>query len=339
MTKGRARGPKRRAPTKAETSKSPDPVKSSGTKAPFNRGLSPKPGASNTNTLSEPLSRKVSRQSLKEESPNVTPQKPKPAAPAKSPLLRGSSGSSLKENEKLQFPTAAEARAKSPPPVSTPSWKVASRQPLSEGSPIGTLSAENKQPTIEEELETPRVPVKTAVVGLGLGPPTPIRLPKRDAGKGVASSTVAVAEPLRKTEHSHIEKENAQLLTEFFKGPPGFRASTIDFDLMSFFATSPAIPPEKVKTIRLEVSEITGHGKLKPVAREEQHVFFDENMYLCIHRFEGGTRKAQSEVYFWSGSKVSESAVEDAQLFARKTARESEGKLVIHCCPGVPMSC
>ncbi len=50
-------------------------------------------------------------------------------------------------------------------------------------------------------------------------------------------------------------------------------------------------------------------------------------MYLCIHSFESLTGSVATEVYLWGGDGVSEAAMEDAQLFCRKEARENNARL------------
>ncbi|KAA8895170.1 hypothetical protein FN846DRAFT_970874 [Sphaerosporella brunnea] len=357
MTKGRARGPKRRAPTKEPlavatsnsdsslalpkpTYRSPSPVTRS--PSPMARGPSPQPvETSKRATPSPELTRKPSSSSLQP----VTPQKsdkPKPPTPAKSPLLRSTSASSLKENEKFLpgSATIKEEVTKTPPLIRTPSSQLLVREPS-----VGSLRS-SSSPAPKEE---PPVPVIKAI--------SPIRLPKRDSDRknfivpgflGLSTSEAMhdaedskpmprlfsrTVTPLMEpeepiTDSGALDKDNALLLSQFFKGP-AFRANKIDFDVMNILASSPAIATEKIKTAHFDVSDITGNGKLNPVPKEQQHVFFDESMYLCTHRFESAVGKQEVEVYLWSGAKVSESAIEDAQLFARKTARENEGKLVL----------
>ncbi|KAF8245365.1 hypothetical protein K440DRAFT_646308 [Wilcoxina mikolae CBS 423.85] len=340
MTKGRARGPKRRAPTKAEPNATPAapervnldvPTARTATRSPSPRPLeTPKKVPSRVE-----LSRKTSSTSLGSSSAQKS-EKPKPPTPAKSPLLRGTSSSSLKENEKLptEPATIQEDAIKIPPTIKSPSSKVVSREPS-----LSTLSS-----TPTAKVEEPSDPIKRTGV-------SPITLPKRGGERknfGISgfpgfSGPPEVVEPEEKplprlfsrtvtplpenAESDAIEKDNSRLLSQFFRGP-SFRANKIDFDMMSILAANPALSTEKVRTTKFEISEITGYGKLNAIPNDEQHVLFDENMYLCIHSFEGVSGTKKIEVYLWSGVKVSESAIEDAQLFARKTARENDGKLI-----------
>lgn len=85
----------------------------------------------------------------------------------------------------------------------------------------------------------------------------------------------------------------------------------------------------KIKTLRKQIWEITGHGKSIPVPSHQEHILFENSLYLCTHVFGtlAGTRT--TEVYLWCGSGVAESAADDAQIFARKVAKEHNGKLLI----------
>jgi hypothetical protein len=339
MTKGRARGPNRRAPTKAKPSATPAvpqranldvTVARTATRSP-----SPRPFETPKKVPSRAeLSQKASSTSFGSLSAQKS-EKPKPTTPAKSPLLRGTSSSSLKENEKFPTDSATiqEGATKTPPLIKSPSSRVVSREPS-----LSMLS-----PSPAAKVEEPSDPIKRTGVSL-------ITLPKRGGERGVFglgipgfSSPPEVVVPEEKplprlfsrtvtpfpenAESDAIEKDNSRLLSQFFRGP-SFRANKIGFDMMSILATNPALSTEKVKTTKFEISEITGYGKLNSLPSDEQHVLFDENMYLCIHSFECVSGDKKIEVYFWSGIKVSEGAIEDTQLFARKTARENGGKLV-----------
>lgn len=85
----------------------------------------------------------------------------------------------------------------------------------------------------------------------------------------------------------------------------------------------------KIKTLRKQIWEITGHGKSIPVPSHQEHILFEDSLYLCTHIFGtlNGTRT--TEIYLWCGSGVAESAADDAQIFARKVAKEHNGKFLI----------
>ena len=85
----------------------------------------------------------------------------------------------------------------------------------------------------------------------------------------------------------------------------------------------------KIKTLRKQIVEITDNGKSVPVPSHREHILFEDCLYLCTHVFGtlAGTRT--TEVYLWCGDGVPSSSLEDAQLFARKAAKDNNGKLII----------
>lgn len=79
----------------------------------------------------------------------------------------------------------------------------------------------------------------------------------------------------------------------------------------------------------MQIWEITGGGKQQTMPPQQEHILFEECMYLCVHHFETSAGSKLSEAYLWCGDAVSEAAVEDAQLFCRRTARENAAKLEV----------
>lgn len=260
-----------------------------------------------------------------------------PSTSVKSPLLKSISASGLKENKiSIESEAVPKAAIKTQPPAKVFSANVLTREP--------SLGALKPSPTIIHDLVDP-----IKITGV-----SPIRLPKRDSDRrslGITgfpglSAPIQMMEsdederpmprlfsrsvsPLLPTpEPSAAESENTQLLSKFFTGPSSC-ANKIGFDIMSILASNPVVATEKVKTAHFEVSDIDGYGRLNPIPKEQHHVFFDNCMYLCSHHFENASGKNEAEVYLWSGSMVSSSEIEDAQLFARKVARQEGGRLVI----------
>ena len=83
----------------------------------------------------------------------------------------------------------------------------------------------------------------------------------------------------------------------------------------------------KIKTLRKDIWELSSDGKKTPLASHQEHILFEEKMYLCKHVFGSSSGKRTTEVYLWCGDQVSQSAIEDAQLFARNEAKDAGGKL------------
>ncbi|KAI9675669.1 MAG: hypothetical protein M1817_001036 [Caeruleum heppii] len=122
--------------------------------------------------------------------------------------------------------------------------------------------------------------------------------------------------------------EAERLFTDFFGQMP--KASSVTtVDTQSILDRRPDTSAEKLKTLRKEIWEVIGDGKKQNLPPDQEHVLFDGSMYLCTHTFATLSGSRKTEVYLWVGNQVSESAVEDAQLFSRKVARDSASHLMV----------
>ena len=121
-----------------------------------------------------------------------------------------------------------------------------------------------------------------------------------------------------------------RLITEILGGAPVSK-TIVDIDTHKVLSSrASAVDSDKIKTLRKQIWQISGDGKKTSIAPHQEHILCEENMYLCTHVFGSlafGTRT--TEVYFWHGEAVPSSAVDDAQIFARKAAKENNGKLII----------
>lgn len=153
-------------------------------------------------------------------------------------------------------------------------------------------------------------------------PPLPGKKPR-----SISSRVPSIARPTQERKPLQI-RERSQILASFFE-ESGSPKPKITVDTQSVLASLPKDDcPDKIKTLRKQIYLMTGGGKLMPVPSHQEHILFEENLYLCIHVFgtAGGSRTA--EAYLWVGDGVAQSAAEDAHLFARKVAREQNGKLI-----------
>lgn len=157
-------------------------------------------------------------------------------------------------------------------------------------------------------------------------PPLPSKKPSSIAPRK-PSSTIP-SKPLPSNKRSPTS-EAARTISNFFNDTT---KSTIKFNIDTqtiLSSCSSYQGPEKIKTLRKQIFEVAGDGKLLPVPSHQEHILFEENIYICTHVFGGLSGTRTTEVYLWSGDCVPASAVEDAQLFARKAAKDNNGKLVI----------
>lgn len=79
----------------------------------------------------------------------------------------------------------------------------------------------------------------------------------------------------------------------------------------------------KIKTLRKSIHEITGDGKLIPLPPQEEHILYENSMYICTHVFGSANGSKVTEAYLWAGMGVSEAAIQDAQIFAKRVAKEA----------------
>lgn len=364
MTKERARGPKRRAPTKAdgsnvtetkETPKNALSVKEKTSLPAIKRNPSPrlpetppklsqKPG---TPTKSSELASKFG-QKLQTPTSEKT-EKAKPLTPAKSPLLRATSASNLGDAALAQStitksPSSERALSLPESSMSSPSSRtisrISSREEFS-SSPsrhTSTIASVHEQDEVEEPIPVTRTTTASwrSLEAPVISKPSSFISRRNGDGLGIEiamgpspTNTDSLVSPL---EASRSTEDPSQLFSGFFVGP-SVKPEGLGLDIVAILSSNRPTPTGNVKTLKIELSEITGFGKLQPVPQQFENVLFNESMYVCVHIFETNAGLKGKEVYFWSGDKVSEPAVEDALLFARKMARENDGKLV-RVCPG-----
>ncbi|KAJ4362665.1 hypothetical protein N0V95_001373 [Ascochyta clinopodiicola] len=88
-------------------------------------------------------------------------------------------------------------------------------------------------------------------------------------------------------------------------------------------------PAGKIRTQKQQIQEITGDGKMLSIPAHEQHVLFQDSMYICTHVYSDSKGAKNTDVYLWAGNSVAESNIEDAQLFARNHAKQNQARLLI----------
>ncbi|KAJ5091312.1 hypothetical protein NUU61_006182 [Penicillium alfredii] len=217
-----------------------------------------------------------------------------------------------------------------PPSTSKPQWSQQARYASSSPSPLRTSFKENR-------METPSTPSQKSIPGVTVAevrdpvprnfshpsPPVPIKRadislekpadPHRLSRKMSAPSLVAQAAEAR------------EVIAGFFKTSPNPRdRMDIDPQLM----LNSKADDTKMRTVKRHIWELTGDGKRQELPVNQEYILYEGSMYLCVHLFEaqGGNK---TDVYLWCGDDVSEAALEDAQLFARKVARENSCKLAV----------
>ena len=168
-------------------------------------------------------------------------------------------------------------------------------------------------------------------------PPLPGRKPasiaKRVVSANLASPAIMTQASAATTNSNELSgsnfREASELLANVFDEHPSSRTD-IKIDTQAVVGSrSSSDSLLKIKTLRKQIVEITDNGKSVPVPSHREHILFEDCLYLCTHVFGtlAGTRT--TEVYLWCGDGVPSSSLEDAQLFARKAAKDNNGKLII----------
>lgn len=365
MTKGRARGPKRRLP-KGVAASAVSPAQDTEVGAISSVEVQPSQDVPEPVVSPEPHSASTMKDSLamdaetaQTESP-VTKQLPPVdtsfqdalnsglrqnirGSPLSSPSDSASLAASDKENttRDVESPTSASNRSSrppvppkpgaspSPPPSSSPStpakhqFSQQGRYASASPSPLRTSFRENTPATPthkpipgvlvadssprNKSLPSPPVPSKRA--DISLDKPADHRLSRKMS----APSLVAQAAEAR------------EVIATFFKAFPNPR-DRMDIDPQLMLTRQ--MDAAKIRTVKRQIWELTGDGKRQELPINQEYVLYEGSMYLCVHLFEGPNGNS-SEVYLWCGDDVSESALEDANLFARKVARENGCKLEV----------
>lgn len=262
---------------------------------------------------------------------------PPPLRPKKSADLRQASSKSEAEPTALKpnTPKKIEILPDKPkfvssPPESDAEKKAPSVLPLTPNkSKLNTPKA--PKPDADSSTKPPSVtPSKPTGLGLQLGSAsrklrtTPVLTPPPDLESGGSRLAPSPRKPMSPTKSTPSVLPQ---LESFFGVLPqsGERA---EFDTHAFLSAQNKFG-EKSKTLSKQIWEVSGDGKKIPMPPQQDHILYEDCMYLCVHSMQVPSGSKSSEVYLWCGDEVPEAAVEDAQLFCRKVARDNNAKLEV----------
>ncbi len=160
-------------------------------------------------------------------------------------------------------------------------------------------------------------------------PPLPAKKPPSIANRIVSNG--AMNGPTSEIEGSPIPQtsEATRLFAELFDESPN-NDLKVNIDTPAVLSSrAPTSGTNKIRTLRKQLWEVTAGGNLISVPSDQSHILFEESLYICHHVFGGLSGTRTTEVYLWCGDGVATSAVEDAQIFARKEAKDHGGKLIV----------
>lgn len=114
-----------------------------------------------------------------------------------------------------------------------------------------------------------------------------------------------------------------EVICSFFKTFPSYSAR-VDIDPQMVLTSGSG--DLKIRTLKKQIWEITGDARRQELPIDQEYILYEGSMYLCVHMFEveGSTR---TEVQLWCGDDVPAAAIDGAQGFARKVAKENGCKL------------
>jgi hypothetical protein len=183
-----------------------------------------------------------------------------------------------------------------------------------------------------DNLTKPKIATHSKVSGLGVQFPS-------FSGKTTSSSVLTPppasnfpvspgAPGLRALDGSVGSSSKVKAQLETFFGAMPTASGKVDFDAHAFLSAQNQVGT-KSKTTSNQIWEVSGDGKKTPMPPQQEHMLFEDRMYLCVHSMQTDTGAKSTEVYLWCGDEVPEAAVDDAQLFCRKIARENSAKLEV----------
>ncbi|EEH50750.1 uncharacterized protein PADG_06829 [Paracoccidioides brasiliensis Pb18] len=352
-TKSRARGPKRRLPQSAKSEPAPPSNEVSGLTKVEPSSSRPVPDAKSSNNMFKPISSPAQQDprplptqlpSEKTESdaadvsstPTSTPNdaqrsKDRPPVSSKSPDLR-------KFTPTSNGPTASDAGrdAVEPQLESLSSKKCVETEsvalkPFARRTTFNDSFKSERKPSPPLKSSTFSSPATMPLKQKSLplfpqehisSPPVPPKPSSSNASNYKSPLTIAKASPFPES------SEAANVFSSFFDVMPQV-SDKVEVDPQSILMSQSHVYP-KIKTISKQIWEITGDGKRKDLPANLGYILFEESMYVCVHVFKvanGPSNSNTTQVLLWCGDGVSEAAIEDAQLFARKVARENSCKL------------
>lgn len=253
---------------------------------------------------------------------------------AHAPMPSYSSSSVASSSTRTSSSFASIASTSSSAATTTP---ASHRNTLTRMLPISTtqMTQQNKSPVPEANASSDTASITSTSTGtVDVDPrkpprrrPTPLKL-KSLPSIPVQPVVPPTSKPLPSPQTSPFpERQVANtLFTSFFDAPPK-AVEKIPVDPVPFF--EPVEAQARVKTLSTQLWELQGHGKKRSLPMNEEHILFEESMYLLVHIFEDPNGAKVVQTILWVGDEVNESSFEDAQLFARKIAKDHNSRLEI----------
>ena len=192
-------------------------------------------------------------------------------------------------------------------------------------SPVGLgieTTFRRPKPSLDQGLPSPATPSPKS-------PPLPGKKPASIANRVVSPNLPSPATTQSPKSSQNLRPKAYDLFADVFDEYPSSKINT-SIDTQAILSSlSSNDSSAKIKTLRKQIFEITENSGSVPVPSHQEHILFEDCLYLCTHVFGtlAGTRT--TEVYLWCGDGVPLSSMEDAKLFAKKISKDNNGKLII----------
>ena len=193
----------------------------------------------------------------------------------------------------------------------------------------GLSSRKRMEPSSEDLSQGSQSAIPQKTLQSSKSPPLPAK--KNPSLVNGQKSTVLSSSTPTRAERTPVPRisDVRALFTEIFDEMPRPNSKMNINTQTVLDASSSRDQAPRIKTLRKQIFEITENGKTIPLESQQEHILFDQNLYLCIHVFGDPTGHRTTEAYLWYGEAAVSAAVEDAQLFAKKFAKDNSAKLII----------
>ena len=331
-------------PGQPESTPSRTPLPKSSGPAPSPNISSVKPGRREPTPHAPEKSGAIEPEASRTPSESAPGAKVRPLVVSKSPELRRVSNTApsaeRKEERSLLKPTAAgkafdiatDGTSQDTPLKSTITLRDISQQPVTRPLPLTPSKSKLNSPSKRIDSPSANLPAGKATAkpsGLGLNL-NQEAMKTVTAGVLTPPSDTDLAVPALNPKHEVRQRNvtSASDIARAYFGTVPRSADRCEFDTEAFLIAQ-ASQPTRLKTLSKQIWEVSGDGKRSTLPLGQDHILFEECMYLCVHTFETDKALKSTEAYLWAGDSVPDAAIEDAQLFCRKVARENSAKLQV----------
>ena len=263
--------------------------------------------------------------------------KPKPKVAVKSPELRKVSSITLKSPDGT--PTSpAESFPRTP--IAKEEKPVGKQTDKPVEKPIGQPppKVEDSASSDPEQRTQPSFAARFGMWSTGRSPSSS---PQRTDSPGPRGPRppVTKAKPVTETSGPAPPSPQKSLQSPTKPSPPSSHPFALFFETSPSTSAQVEVDPqpflsspdtEPIRTTLFQITSMTGDGKTAALPPGQEYILYAESMYVILHEYFYPSQPARKEVELnlWTGSLVPQPAIDDAQVFARKIARDHSAKMV-----------